>query len=239
MVSKRESLRWSWFLPTMMALALIAGWDWMQQGYAKPVDAQPYHDRVRAEVLRIPSAFEGWTSEDITPQREAVQILKPNVIFSKRYTNDETKGLANLLLVHCREARDMVGHYPPVCYPSSGWTENVENRRPLVFRVGGRELRALEYEFYQSLPGYSMRLHVISMLLLPDGSTATSMDAVSELEADYRRRFFGAGQLQVLVPGEDDPLRRERLAETFIELSLPAIEVIGSAELPERGESGL
>ncbi|WP_428389564.1 exosortase-associated EpsI family protein [Mucisphaera sp.] len=236
MDAKREALKWGWFVPCLVALVLMTGHDPERQSYAQPVDAQPYHDRVREEVLRIPGAFDGWTSEVIDAQREAVQLLKPNVIYSRRYEHSSTGEQLNLLIVHCREARDMVGHYPPICYPSSGWTEREESRRRLDIEVRGRVIEATEYEFFQSLPGYSVSIHVINTMLLPDGRTASTMDAIAELDSDYRRRFFGAGQLQVLIPGEEDPAVRERLARTFIGKSVNAIEVIGSANIPGRGE---
>mgnify|MGYP007071125856 CR=1 FL=1 len=42
----------------------------------------------------------------------------------------------NVAVVQCRDARDMGGHYPPICYPGQGWTpKNPGIAVPL--RLGG------------------------------------------------------------------------------------------------------
>ncbi|QDU70972.1 exosortase-associated EpsI family protein [Mucisphaera calidilacus] len=222
----RESLVWTWLAPSLLTLVLIGTWDLIQQGYAKPADAEPYHERVAEAVNQLPASFDGWKSETIEAQREAVQLLKPNVILSRRYHHEDHDVPVNLLLVHCKQARDMVGHYPPICYPSGGWTERVENRRRIVFEIGGWSIPVMEYHFFQSLPGSSVDVYVINTLLLPDGQIDPSMDVIRDLESDFRKRFFGSGQLQILIRGEPDPGYREDLAYRFVELSLPVIETV-------------
>lgn len=234
----RHTMIWSWLIPSLLTLALIGGWDLLQQRYAKPADVEPYHEQVRLEVERLPASFGGWVSETIEPQREAIQILKPNVILSRRYRNDEEGVAVTLLVVHCKESRDMMGHYPPVCYPSSGWSEREGSRRSVTFEVEGRTIPAMEYTFFQSLPGSSIEIHVINTLLLPDGTVTPVMDEVYALGADYRRRFLGAGQLQLVFYSETDSSRREAVAREFLEICAPVIEKVTAAtSVVEAGES--
>ena len=60
---------------------------------------------------------------------EAQELLRPNAIFSRRFQRPGEIGV-HVLVVHCSDARDMIGHYPPICYPSSGWVSTITGNRP-------------------------------------------------------------------------------------------------------------
>src|SRR5688572_8658902 len=86
-----------------------------------PAETEPYHAAVRAAVAAIPQVSGNWVGKDVPVPDAAVQMLHPNVIFSRRYQNLSTNETVAVLLVHVRDARDVLGHYPPVCYPGQGW----------------------------------------------------------------------------------------------------------------------
>ena len=112
--------------------------------HVKPQDAAPYHARAKATIDAFPYIIGYWTGTDVRVPEAAVKLLRPNALVSRRYTN-HSPGLggrgsawADLLISQCADSRDMTGHYPPICYPSSG--EPQINARP--FRgQGGRFIR--------------------------------------------------------------------------------------------------
>ena len=62
----------------------------------------------------------------------------------------------SLLLVQVRDARDILGHYPPVCYPAQGW--RVRERGEIA--LGSEGIEAVLYTFVRSAEVGEQRLHV-------------------------------------------------------------------------------
>src|SRR5262245_21230560 len=85
-------------------------------------DPRAYHESVRVVAARIPLRVGEWVGREIEPPEAAVSLLRPNAIRGVRFEHEATKEEVSLTLVQCRDARDMGGHWPPVCYPAHGWT---------------------------------------------------------------------------------------------------------------------
>ena len=86
-------------------------------------------------------------------------------------------GLVELLVVHCSDARDMHGHYPPICYPAHGWS-SADRGEPseCTVRVGHRDLRMRIYNFRRSSEvGSTQRLRILNVFQLPDGTTSADL----------------------------------------------------------------
>jgi len=49
------------------------------------------------------------------------------------------------MIVHCGDVRDMIGHYPPVCYPANGWKPGPS--APTGIQVNQEDATAYRYEF--------------------------------------------------------------------------------------------
>ena len=86
-----------------------------------PVQTDEYHASVKAAVEAVPTVVGSWVGIDTPVPEAAVRMLHPNIILSRRYQNLSTNETLTVLLVHVRDARDVLGHYPPVCYPGQGW----------------------------------------------------------------------------------------------------------------------
>lgn len=179
-------------------LAVLLG---LNQTHLTPEDAADYHANVRQAVLDIPLRVGPWRGKDQEIVPAAVELLRPNVILSRQYTHRDTGESVTLLIVHCRDARDLLGHYPPVCYPGQGW-RIVEGYNP-VNKLFSSNKNADDWRCYPMTHGSVQTGDVIQMvyhkMLLPDGTATTDMDRVQAIAGDYEVRHYGAAQVQVIV----------------------------------------
>jgi len=180
----------------MATLGLLGGLTAQKLSYSSPAGVEEYHQSVRIAIEAIPSRIGLWIGEDIKVPQAALALLRPNGICSRRYTHQKTNQNFQLLVLHCRDARDMQGHYPPVCYPAQGWT--LRTAQPTEWIAGGLVIPAMIYEFDQAFPTYSIKLVIANVLILPDGSMPRDIAGVRTLAADYTMRNLGAGQIQIV-----------------------------------------
>src|SRR3954466_15155977 len=105
------------YIPAYLTVALLLGLSAETLRRPRPGDAEPYHTRVKAarEQFAVP---ENWTFEDHDLPDGAIALLKPNATLFRQFKSPRP---FQFLFIQCRDARDMGGHYPPVCYPASGW----------------------------------------------------------------------------------------------------------------------
>lgn len=193
---KPSPLPWE---PLVAVLILLgAARDWAS--LPKPDDAAAYHRSVREAAARIPLRIGDWIGRDVPVPRAAVVMLHPNVIVSRQYVNAASGVQATLLLVQCGDARDIVAHYPPVCYVNSGWTMTAADPRDWL--ISGIRLTGTEYRFDMRSFEKSGAIAVSNFILLPDGRIVRDMDAVAAAAGDVTRRYFGAAQVQVLTAAE-------------------------------------
>ena len=135
---------------------------------------------------------------DIPPA--ARKLLRPNALLSRRYRDLDTGAIVDVLVVHCTDMRDMLGHYPPSCYPSIGWTGGPG--RAVSVPVEGIRIPARVYDFsrFDAL-GVEDRIRVVNFFILPDGSVH---DEMSELRHHAERRAVaaqGVAQVQFVTSG--------------------------------------
>ncbi len=183
---------------TCVLLVGILGDRWLLR--QPSADAAPYHARVQQEAARIPLHFKDWLGSDVPVPPAAVQMLKPNVILSRRYQQMSTGRYVTVLLVQCTDARDLLGHYPPICYAGQGW--QLVTSEPCDWTTGGRTIHGMRYAFKTSEQGRFDETTVDNFMLLPGGGTARNMDEVERAAQDRRRKFFGAAQVQIVYgPG--------------------------------------
>ena len=206
----------------VLCLFLLGGIALQQRTRLKPEDAvvQNYHALAGAEVKRMPWKIEAldstWTAVEHKPETAAVRLLRPNVILSRRYVQNTTSGnamVAELLVVQCRDSRDMTGHYPPICYRNIGH-ELVHGERHQAIDVGGEQVPFTEYHFEKYTHGRAERLYVYNFFVVPGRGAVDDIKGVHEAAEDYERRFFGAAQFQVLMQdalAPADPRVREQI----------------------------
>ena len=214
------------FLPAAATVVLLGGLALQKSTYPKQGDADEYHKVVKSAVESIPYEFEGWVGTDDNVPRTAIALLRPNVILSRKYVNERTQQQVSFLIVQCRDARDMIGHYPPVCYPANGWTERHANN--IELELGDVRLDGTSYEFYKAYPTLSKTMYVANVIFLPDGNMPRDMNAVRSLAADYRKHFFGAAQVQMTFGGRMSSDQRHKILKTFLGTNVDVFQKIRS-----------
>ena len=197
---------------------------------SRPVaaDAEPYHRAVAEAIDRIPYQIDAWVGIDEPPPPEAIALLRPNTIFSRRYENIDTGERVSVILVHCRDARDLAGHYPPICYPAHGWTQT--EAETMTRELAGDAIPAMRYAFTMDRTGGQSQMIVENFLILPDGRIVREMSEVRRAAGDYTRRVYGAAQVQFVYHGEAPDDRRERAFQTLLAPMRDAIETIRAGE---------
>ena len=172
----------------------------------RPADVSRYHADVRAAAGLVPHRIGGWVGQDVRVPEQAMSLLSPNVILSRQFTNVENGMAASVLLVHCVDAHDLLGHFPPRCFPGQGWT--LRASRPKDWTAGDLSLTGTEYEFVKPHAfggtGGESAIVVANCLLRPGGRTLRDMDELSRTAGGARAPRAGAGQIQVYF-GADVP----------------------------------
>ena len=131
----------------LLCLALLGGIVAEDRTHLKPADVEPYHAGAKAvhrSLARNRSRTAiGRPSDDRSLPPAAEQLLHPNCKIDRRYTSSSLSSTGNpaqasLLIVQCKDSRDMPGHYPPICYPGAGRAAGIASRfhfdRPAVPR---------------------------------------------------------------------------------------------------------
>jgi hypothetical protein len=197
-----------------------------------PAEGKVYQQRVRQAFESFPLKLGDWVAVDAPVPAEAMRLLRPNSLLSRRYTNIATNERCSVLLVDCTDARDLQCHYPPVCYPGQGWKLVRQDER--IRKVAGEDVVGTDYEFSRTSLESASGIVAASTMILPDGRFKPNMKGVDEAAADVRRRVYGAAQIQVIVDGTALEATRERIIQSMYELHKPLFDAIRSAP---RGKS--
>ena len=240
--------------PPLLCAGVLLGITIEQFRHVRPQDAEAYHARVKAAIeqtnFTIGDEESGiWIGRDVPPTQAAVKLLRPNIILSRRYVNNSGGGRGagtggpggpwecSVLIVHCKDSRDMVGHYPENCYVNIGQT--IAEKRPREWQVGDVKIIGTEFTF-ELLEGggtvgaQRIRRCVYNFLVVPTNSgmvIVRDIKGLNEAAEDYQKRYFGAAQFQFIM---DDKFLREDRDRVFTTLlgSNPAIlEALNSVEV--------
>jgi hypothetical protein len=213
-------LRW-WGLAALLLLASVVLRILL---YRTTEESEAYLRHVADVVASTPPRFESWVALDAPVPTAAVTMLRPNVLVSRKYTNLASGQQATLLLVQCRDARDLLGHYPPVCYVASGFRLVASHRRE--WRVDGLAIEGIVYTFSSTRAENLTSMVVYDIMLLPEGRTCRDMEGDYAAARDPRRRQLGAAQLQILVDPTLSEQEREDLFLTLVKANRKTIDAI-------------
>lgn len=197
----------------------------------KVENATAYFDAVRASVESLPRQIGRWTGRDVPVQPAAQELLRPNVLMQRRYTDPLSGSYVDLLIVHCGDVRDMIGHFPPVCYPANGWEMLGEGE---AVRVPTRErtVDAMEYRFARSLEDRDLNQVIMNFFIGPDASDPVAPDYryVSAAAGSIELAGLGAAQVQIITPSTMDASDRAAVYAKFTEALSPIVRRIASTE---------
>jgi hypothetical protein len=192
--------------------------------HTAPADTEVYHARIREAAENLPTRVGPWVATEVPVPPGAIRILHPNVIVSRRFHDVQTGRQASFLIVQCRDARDLLGHYPPVCYRGQGW--RLDEGQEKDWQIDGWTIEGMQYEFSSSRLDGDMFLLVDNFMVLSDGSTCRDMDGVTDAARDHRRKFYGAAQVQLLTDYSFTPAEREDLFRRLVRAHLPLLDAI-------------
>jgi len=192
-----------------VASALILLWVAVFGGLnlEQPAWAEEYHTDVASAINSIPQQVGDWIGSDDPEIQPAQQrILKPNIIVQRTYRQPGSDKYIRLLVVHCKLASDMNGHYPRICYPNTGW--QLESADPMSIRLGTTAIPATHYAFTSSREGRDIEMYNVNFFILParEQNLAASMEALERSARNVQRVGLGAAQVQFI---SDEPLNTE------------------------------
>jgi hypothetical protein len=217
-------------IPFAISTVLLASaWVEKQAMRTPSVEAQAYQQRVVQRAARIPASFGLWIGQEREFSRTAARLLHPNVAISRVFHHMVSGDDVGFLFVQCSDARDLLGHYPPACYPAQGWIPRQTG--PLDVKLDGIELDGRRYAFESSgADGAHYAIVVRHVIILPDGRTCADMDQVDRAARDHRSKFFGAAQLQVVCDADMPAERQQQAFADIVGAYMPLIDVIRSGE---------
>ena len=219
-----------WWIPVVSLATLAAMEGWMLTLPALE-SGGPFRAKVKLQVDGYRRIVGDWSGTDL-PQ-EAIALLHPNVYVSRDYVNVQSKETVGFMFIEAEDARDMMGHYPPNCYPGNGW--KLESAAPAkngvdgepVWRVGDLRIKGTEYQFTRTeRDGEERKLWVRSFFILPDNTFYPEIASFNRAASDFYIRPFGATQVQVIYDREYLPEDRERIFQDLITAHRDLIEAV-------------
>lgn len=188
----------------ILCLGVLGVSMWENSRHAKQVDAVAFHAAAKQAIDRWPPLVGNWAGRDRELPPAAVNLLKPNAHFCREFynTNEQWRRPVSLLVVQCRRASDMSGHYPPNCYPRNGKPMVWEGERTWTIPGETTPIRGMEYHFEYGSIRNPQRTIVYNFFVLPDKGVVPDMQQVRDASGNFQRRHFGAAQIQVVF--DDD-----------------------------------
>jgi len=207
-----------------LTLLLLCAGGFQKFRIAPRSDTGPYLAAIRHAAAGIPLINSTLIGADQPVPQAAVDLLKPNVLMSRSYTDFSNNTGFAVVVVHCADARDMFAHYPPRCYAAQGW--RVVNATPTTRILNGLTLPGIEYEFASQRLDGPMGMQIFNTMLLADGAVRVDMDDMQNRALADNMRWFGAGQIQIIVPSSLSPEQRLERYDQALTLFEPAIRSI-------------
>ncbi|MEM1446754.1 MAG: exosortase-associated EpsI family protein [Planctomycetota bacterium] len=221
------SSRWLRLVAPALASALLVGMAVANAGFPTAEDAEPYHARIMGLSLETPTTFGPWESRPIPVPTSAVELLRPNAMLSRQFRDTTDRRHASILIVQCKDARGLSGHWPPNCYKASGYTQtHVEPRQWPGLDPQAPPIPGVEYTFDIETEDGPERLVVANFLIVPGVGLVPDMASVRDAGADPQRRSLGAAQVQVVTDGSFNRAERDAIFAELLEPHAPLINAI-------------
>lgn len=201
---------------TAAVLAVMAGYTVLA---ARPtMGGEAYFAGVRQAIDALPMQIDGYIGADRPPLPAAIEMLRPNRLFQREYVDPLTGYGFTVLIVHCGDVRDMMGHYPPICYPSNGWMiESVSQQS--IERSDGQQVPISRYVVHRGEGALRLSRQIANTFIVPRADEPMGRDDKA-LDRVARTRWssgLGAAQVQIITEASlSDEMRRHverRVAE--------------------------
>jgi hypothetical protein len=191
---------------------------------ARPtVDPSPYHARIQLAASHPLSNSSAWQMEEI-PDEGLKDAFRANVLLKRSFQHRVTGESVSFSLIQCPDVRDLVRHYPSICYPARAMVETM--RRPLEWTIDGLPMHATEYLFESNDFRQANTTNVYHFILLPNGSI-TGDPGVMKKQVPLQNRFYGAAQVQIVFTGTAiEESRRMEIVNEIIRMHRPIFDSI-------------
>lgn len=230
-------LNFSIFAAPVLCLGVLGGIIVQDRTHLQPADVKAYHAAAKAAIEAWPKTIDNgnWTAaSDMRLPASAEQLLHPNCVVQREYSSQTVRvnGYPTqvcLLIVQCKDSRDMAGHYPPICYPSSGCIQI--SGEPFELPAGGVTIHGIEYQFLrQVFP--AIRQTVYDFFIVPGKGFVPDMTGVRAAAKSYQARYYGAAQFQVVMNADYPQEIREQIFKMIIGANPRAFTVLNTVEKP-------
>ena len=174
---------------------------------------------IRSSLGEVPYLGGEWVGTDCPLPAGATEILMPTAVLSRRFTEMGTGRRATLGIVHCGDVRDMHGHYPPSCYPSSGWHPRESGHDRVTLALDSETFEATLYRFsLVDASGMLRETSVVGFFVLPDGTLGSDGDLLRSRAAKLDISRMGVGQFQVVMDGWPAAIEVAAVAQQLLDL---------------------
>jgi hypothetical protein len=220
-------------LSPVAAVGLLIGMVAEHRKYLSEQDFEPYHARAAAAIDAVPPVIGAWYSRPVPVVKAAQQLLKPNRILSRVYTDmgsfEQAECSVNLMIVQCKRSGDMVGHYPRNCYRSIG--NEMISATAREWTVDGLTLPITEYRFRRTENRRTYWTIVYNFMIVPGRGVVRDMDGVKAAAEDYQQRYYGAAQFQLVFHADLPQTQRDEIFSLFLRELVPTIRTLNSGAL--------
>ncbi|MDY7109363.1 MAG: hypothetical protein SYC29_12075, partial [Planctomycetota bacterium] len=100
------------------------------------------------------------------------------------------------------DARDMIGHYPPICYPSAGWVAIPPPDPDVHVILDDRPVPVRTYMFRRVREnGVEETIRVFNGFVLPDGTVTREFSDIQGQSERLAVSTQGVAQVQIISAG--------------------------------------
>lgn len=225
-------------LPAVLTALILAAMSAYTLASFRPGDGgEAYFGAVREAIDALPEQIGGYYSENRTPQQAAQQLLRPNRIVQRLYHNPAEQSSFSLLVVHCKDVRDMQGHYPPNCYPNAGWSIDAVTEEQIERESGG-PIPITRYVVSRGEGAERMIRVIANTFIVPRADSPLGPDdrVLDEVTKTRWSSGLGAAQVQITTDANMDEATRAEIERGVAEMLGGVIETIANPQRAQRIE---
>lgn len=199
-------------LAAPLTALVLAGMGGYSLASIRPSGSEAYFDDVRRTIEALPMQIDGYIGVDRPALPAAVELLRPNKLLQRDYTHPITQTSFSVLIVHCGDVRDMMGHYPPVCYPSNGWdVDSVSGET--IGRSEGGPIPITRYHVSRDDGSVEFSRVIANTFVVPRADEPLGRDdrALDNVTRTRWSSGLGAAQVQIITDAKMDEATRQRI----------------------------
>lgn len=206
------------FLAPAMTAGLLGVAAWSVANQETAVEDLVRSERIAILLAAVPDRFGSWITEEVPVPSDALEILRPNALFCRRLMDLGGDDEVTLIIVHCSDARDMGGHYPPICYRQIGWMLDLDRiERPVVECGFLRDPTLTVYRFRRTdARGEREEMTVLNGFVYPDGRTSADIFERNPFTGPATRASRGLAQIQFVFPTDVPAAHAARIARKVL-----------------------